>query len=172
LNIKTYKFLALILLAAVVLFLPFYGCRKQATETSTQEAETIEETEAEEVTEQDPQPDPIPQEIQDLVDEADSLYHQGLYSEANKAYRSAIMEVEKWDTEDKQVLLSELNDKYEETKQVVDMARMHHGNAMKLQYEKRFEEAIEELNMALEVYPKYQPAIDALATLKAMEGLQ
>ncbi|MGM0365803.1 MAG: hypothetical protein ACQEP5_04645 [Actinomycetota bacterium] len=160
---KKYIFLA-VLTAAVLLLLALNGCRNIIAETVVTEVESISEKEEEQ--------EAIPREVQDLIDEADSLYSDGLYSEANKAYRSAILEVEKLDTADKEAILSELDGRYEETKEIVDTARMHHGNAMKLQYEKRFEEALQELEMALEVYPKYQPAIDAMETLKALEGLQ
>ncbi|MCG9479544.1 MAG: hypothetical protein K9H14_04960 [Actinomycetia bacterium] len=172
-----FRFLVLVLIILLVFGL---GCSREVSETVTEEVEAVGETEAEieeaeeELAEAEEvaESDPVPQEIQDLIDEADDLYAQGLYSEANKAYRNAVLAVEDEDMEGKEELLADLEAKFEETRQIVDTARTHHGNAMKLQYEKRFEEAIEELEMALEIYPKYQPAIDALDTLKSLAGLQ
>lgn len=168
-------------IALIVLFsstaLP--ACRKseeQISETTVEEVEKIEEeTETfteEEITEEEAEEE-VPQDIQDLIDGADSYYGDGEYAEASKAYRDAVLAVEGSDLseEKKDELLGYLNSRYEETKEIVDTARMHHGNAMQLQYEKRFEEAKQELEMALEIYPKYQPAIDALETLQAMEDL-
>ncbi len=43
---------------------------------------------------------------------------------------------------------------------------------MTLSYEKRFEEAKAELEAALEIYPKYQTAADALDSLEALMGLE
>jgi len=116
--------------------------------------------------------EPLPQEIEGLIAEAQDYYAQGLYGDASKAYRNAILALERLDREDTQALLDDLNVRYEQTRKIVDSARMHHGNAMQLQYETRFEEAINELKRALEIYPKYQPAIDALKTLEALEELQ
>jgi hypothetical protein len=48
---------------------------------------------------------------------------------------------------------------------------MHYRNTMQLEYEKRFEEAIVEIEFTLDIYSKYQLVIDALETLKAIEDL-
>ena len=92
---------------------------------------------------------------------------------ASTTYKDAIEAVEDLDVlkNTKQQLLNDLNFKYQEAKEIVNVANMHYRNAMQLEYEKRFEEAIEEIELALDLYPKYQPAIDALETLKAIEDL-
>ncbi|GEM_PF-5802398 len=158
---KIFKILAAMILALVLIF-PFYGCRDDIQQTVTTEVKSVHWV---------PEPEPIPQEILDMIDEADSFYGQEQYGEANKGYRDAILALERLDREDTGELLAELDSKYRETREIVDAARLHHGNAMKLQYEKRFEEALRELEMALEIYPQYQAARDALDMLKALEGL-
>jgi len=60
---------------------------------------------------------------------------------------------------------------FEKAKSITDTARIHFGNAMQLEYEKRLEEAIEQLEAALAIYPKYQDAIDALESLKTIYNL-
>lgn len=164
---RNYKVAAMLIMAGLVLALPFYACSIPLDELVTTEVRSIEEPEEEE-----PEPEPLPPDVKELIDEADGLYGQGLYGESNKAYRNAVLEVEKLDIEDREDLLDYLDERYQKTRQIVDTARMHHGNAMILWYEKRFEEALRELEMALEVYPKYQPAIDALQTLETLENLQ
>ena len=74
--------------------------------------------------------------------------------------------------EKKQELLDQTTENYETSNNIIDTARMHHSNAMNLIYEKRYEEAEAELNAALEIYPKYQTAIDALESLEDIKGLQ
>ena len=49
---------------------------------------------------------------------------------------------------------------------------MHYANAMQLEYEQRFEEAKNELEAALSLYPKYAEAIEAYDNLKAIMGLE
>jgi tRNA (Thr-GGU) A37 N-methylase len=49
---------------------------------------------------------------------------------------------------------------------------MHYGNAMQLEYEKRIQEAVKELEEALKVYPKYQDAIDKLDSIKSLYKLK
>jgi len=160
------------------LFLIFgFGCKAQkvpgvaveepvAKEQLPEKPEEVKEAEAVQ------EPEPLPQHLQELMDEAEGLYQDGLYSEANQKYRSVVLAIEASDVPAAQEYLERMQARYEETREIVDKARIHHGNAMKLQYEKRFEEAIGELEMALDIYPKYQPAIDALDSLKSLAGLQ
>ncbi|MBC7334227.1 MAG: hypothetical protein H5T85_07225 [Actinobacteria bacterium] len=161
--------LLIVLLISYLLF--FSSCRKREPSSETvSQKQIVEETQAAEAeTEEE-----IPQNIQSLIDEADSYFKEGEYSLAAKTYRDAILAIQDSDLskEKKEEIVSYLNPIYEHAKEIVDTARMHHGNAMQLQYEKRFEEAIEELKLALEIYPKYQPAIDALETLEALKDLK
>ena len=159
------KTIVIMLAAGLLALLLLAGCG---------EAETVQElitTQVESIVEEE-EPEPLPQEIEDMIAEAEAYDAEGLYGDASKAYRNAILALERLDREDTQDLLDDLNADYEKTRKIVDAARMHHGNAMQLQYETRFEEAINELEKALEIYPKYQPAIDALMTLEALEELQ
>jgi hypothetical protein len=116
----------------------------------------------------------IPEEITAKLQEADGLFAGGFYAEASKEYRNAQIAIENSELpgEAKLELLNLITQNYETSNNIVDTARMHHSNAMNLIYEKRYEEAEAELNAALEVYPKYQTAIDALESLEDIKGLQ
>ena len=151
------------------------GIEEPTTGQETEIEETEEEVSAsgestEEVTQEEEE---IPEDIQSIIDTADSLYIDGEYALAEKEYRKAQIAIEDSDlTQDtKDVLLADVNNKYSECKDIVETARMHYANSMQLQYEKRFEEAKLELEAALEIYPKYTEAIDAYETLKAIMGL-
>ena len=61
---------------------------------------------------------------------------------------------------------------FDKAKTITDTARIHYGNAMQLEYEKRIDEAIEQLEEALKIYPRYQDAIDALASIKTLYNLK
>ena len=136
-------------------------------EESTEPAEGTTVQEAEEVID-------IPEEITSGIEEADSLFAEGLYAEASKEYRNAQLAIEASELpgEVKQELLDVISRNYDTALNIVDTARMHHSNAMNLIYEKRYEEAEAELIAALDMYPKYQTAIDALQSLEDMKGLQ
>jgi hypothetical protein len=116
----------------------------------------------------------IPEEITAKLNEADSLFVDGFYAEAANEYRNAQIAIEgsELPEEKKQELLDSIVENYETSVNIKDTARMHHSNAMNLIYEKRYEEAEAELNAALEIYPKYQTAIDALESLEDIKGLQ
>jgi tetratricopeptide (TPR) repeat protein len=116
----------------------------------------------------------IPEEITSAIEEADSLFAQGLYAEAAKEYRNAQIAVDgtQLPEETKRELLDLITENLDTSKDITDMARMHHSNAMNLMYEKRYEEAEAELNAALEIYPKYQDALDALESLEDIKGVQ
>jgi len=184
-NKRAIKVIFMVLSLAIILTLVigFTGCKAKVEEKPEQEIEVSKE---EKVTEKETkeelklkpeeevaEAEEIPQYIQDLIDSADSYYNEGEYALAQKKYREAIIAVDNssLSTSKKQELKDKINPKYEDTKNIVDTARMHYGNAMQLQYEKRFEEAKEELEAALEIYPKYQDAIDALSNLEAIMGL-
>ena len=135
-----------------------------------------EESAAEEepVQEEDEEEAGIPGEITAKVDEADSLFADGMYAEASQAYRNAQIAIEGSELPDetKAGLLAQIGPSQSQAKNIADTARMHHSNAMTLIYEKRYEEAEAELNAALDIYPKYQTAIDALESLEDIKGLQ
>ena len=115
----------------------------------------------------------IPAEITDLISNADNYYNSGEYSLAVKEYRNAEIAINDSDlpkdSQDK--LISSFKTNYDNASDITSIAMAHYGNAMKLQYEKRYEEAKQELEAALAIYPKYQEALDALATLKSLMGL-
>jgi tetratricopeptide (TPR) repeat protein len=136
--------------------------------------EDSQEPEEEPVQEEDEEEAEIPGEITAKVDEADSLFADGMYAEASQAYRNAQIAIEGSELSDetKAGLLAQIGPSQSQAKNIADTARMHHSNAMTLIYEKRYEEAEAELNAALDIYPKYQTAIDALESLEDIKGLQ
>ncbi len=140
-----------------------------------EEEESSEGTEATEAAEtEDSGEVEIPEEISSEIEEADSYFDEGMYAEAVKGYRDAQRAIE--DSElaagKKEELLTGIDANYQQASNISDTARIHHTNAMTLEYEKRYEEAKAELEAALAIYPKYQAAIDALDSLEALMGLQ
>lgn len=137
-----------------------------AEEEETEEA-SQENTEAEEAEE-------IPVEITEEIKVADDYFDDGMYAEAAKEYRDAARMIDDADIsqELKDELLAGISQNQKDAENITETARMHHSNAMTLQYEKRFEEARAELEAALEIYPKYQTVIDALDSLEALMGLE
>jgi tetratricopeptide (TPR) repeat protein len=135
-------------------------------ETEDAGEEIPDEEAAEEIT--------IPEEVAEKIEEAQKLFTDGLYAEASKEFRNAQIAIDGSDLPDekKDELLAQIEEDYNESVFIMDTARMHHSNAMTLIYEKRYEEAEAELNAALEIYPKYQTAIDALGSLEDIKGLQ
>jgi len=116
----------------------------------------------------------IPQEISNLITEADGYYASGEYALASYTYRKAELAINDSNLtkETQQLQLSLFSTKYNKAKEITDTARMHFGNAMTLEYQQRFTEAKKELEAALAIYPKYKDAVDAYNTLKATMGLQ
>ena len=142
---------------------------KEVLEEDSSKLESDDESsgEAEEADEE------IPKEITDLISSADDYFSSGEYSLAVKEYRNAEIAINDSDLpEDRKVeLVSSFSTNYDNASDITSIARAHYGNAKKLQYEKRYEEAKQELEDALVIYPKYQEALDALATLKSLMGL-
>lgn len=136
--------------------------------------EDSQEPEEEPVQEESAAEEEIPEDITAKIDEADSLFADGMYAEASQAYRNAQIAIEGSELPDetKAGLLAQIGPSQSQAKNIADTARMHHSNAMTLIYEKRYEEAEAELNAALDIYPKYQTAIDALESLEDIKGLQ
>ncbi|MCE5328967.1 hypothetical protein LLG07_01325 [bacterium] len=117
----------------------------------------------------------IPQDIQQMIDEADKYYNNGEYSEAVSAYRKIRPAVEADSSISaslKEQILGSYSENFEDSKTITETARMHYGNAMQLEYEKRIDEAIKELEEALKIYPKYQDAIDKLDSIKSLYKLK
>lgn len=117
----------------------------------------------------------VPLDIQQTINEADKYYNNGQYGEAVSAYRGIRPVVEE-DTNISASLKKQIIDSYsknfEDSKTITETARMHYGNAMQLEYEKRIKEAIKELEEALKIYPKYQDAIDKLDSIKSLYKLK
>lgn len=138
---------------------------------------TLEETVASEYsagTEEAEETEEIPAEITEEIKTADDYFNEGMYAEAAKEYRDAVRVINDSDISQdlKEELLAMISQNHRDAENITETARMHHSNAMTLQYEKRFEEAKAELEAALKIYPKYQTAIDALDSLEALMGLK
>ena len=116
----------------------------------------------------------IPSEIDDMIAAADAYFNNGQYAEAVSAYRSIKPAVEKASISDslKKEIMAGYAENFEESKAITETARMHFGNAMQLEYEKRIDEAITQLEEALKIYPKYQDARDKLDSIKSLYNLK
>lgn len=117
----------------------------------------------------------VPSDIQLMIAEADKYYNNGQFAESVSAYRSIKPAVEKNATISdslKQEIIKSYSINFEDSKTITETARMHYGNAMQLEYEKRIDEAIKELEEALKIYPKYQDAIDKLDSIKSLYKLK
>jgi tetratricopeptide (TPR) repeat protein len=144
----------------------------QEEEKSSEEAEAAEEENGGEA--EIEEEEEIPEEISSEIEQADSYFDDGMYSEAVKGYRDAQRAIEDSElaADKKEELLTGIDANYQQSSNISDTARIHHTNAMTLDYEKRYEEAKAELEAALAIYPKYQAAIDALDSLEALMGLK
>jgi len=96
-----------------------------------------------------------------FLDEAIKLYEEGDFGEAKKLLK----EVLKLDPENKAKELIEKDNDF--IKQAIE----HFNKATKLFYEKKMDEAIEELKKAIDIYPKYKEALDILEELGLLEEL-
>ncbi len=182
----------LLMTAAICMFLLAVGCKGGAApveeapeepaaveeapeeaaveeEAPAEEAEVIEEAAEEEEVEEEE----VPAEITGLIVGADDYYDDGDFSMARKSYRDAFIAIDESDLsgDKKDELKGSFDADYQDAASIIETAMMHFGNAMMLEYEKRFEEAKVELEASLAVYPKYQESIDALASLEALMGL-
>ncbi len=145
---------------------------KQEEKENAEEA--IEEDNQEEEAEEVEETEEIPEDITAEIETADNYFDEGMYAEAAKEYRDAARMIDDADIsqELKDELLAGISQNQQDAENITETARMHHSNAMTLQYEKRFEEAKAELEAALAIYPKYQTVIDALDSLEALMGLE
>ncbi|MES0342104.1 MAG: hypothetical protein ABUK08_07305 [Candidatus Humimicrobiaceae bacterium] len=139
-----------------------------AGEEEAEDGQTEEEQDLEEETEE------ITVEITEEIKGADNYFDEGMYAEAAKEYRDAVRAINDSDIsqELKEELQEMISQNHQDAKNITETARTHHTNSMTLQYEKRFEEAKAELEAALDIYPKYQTAVDALDSLEALMGLE
>ena len=136
------------------------GSSNSSTSTTVEETTTSEQ---------------VPSDIQLMIAEADKYYNNGQFAESVSAYRSIKPAVEKNATIGdslKQEIIKSYSINFEDSKTITETARMHYGNAMQLEYEKRIDEAIKELEEALKIYPKYQDAIDKLDSIKSLYKLK
>ncbi len=142
-----------------------------ATTAATTAKQTAAETATESATEST---EAIPSDITALITKADGYYSSGQYGLSKSTYRKAIIAIDASDLSDdaKQELKDSFNDKYNKSKNIVETALVHFGNAMQLEYETRYEEAKSELEAALAIYPKYEDAIEAYDNLKSIMGLE
>ena len=117
----------------------------------------------------------LPENLQKFIDDADKLFKAGEYAEAVSAYRTAKTNLQAASSVDPEIIskaIEKMEVNFDKAKTITDTARIHYGNAMQLEYEKRIDEAIEQLEEALKIYPRYQDAIDALASIKTLYKLK
>lgn len=171
--------ISIICILATVLVFSAAGCKKKtadATETTAgattaAEAEATTAAQTESATES---VEEVPEDITNLISNADAYYAEGDYGLARSTYRKAEIAVNGSGLSDekKQELTSSFYPRYEECKDIIAAASMHYANAMQLIYETRYEEAKTELESALALYPKYEEAQEAYDNLKTLMGLQ
>jgi tetratricopeptide (TPR) repeat protein len=172
--------IVLIFLLVCMLFLGV-GCKskQQSSQAETTQNTQLPET-PESVTEQSSAPtvsetttEEIPENIKSIIDQADSYYNSGDYGMAKTFYRKAELAIgdSTLKEETAQSLIDSFSEKYAKSKDIIETARIHYGNAMQLQYETNYEEALKEFEAALDIYPKYAEAQEAYDNLKALMGL-
>lgn len=146
------------------------GCKSEKIipeETSTLQT-TISESKKAESTEK------IPTEITNLIKTADKYYESGEYELARNDYRKAEIAIDNSDLSEqtKKKLKASFYFRYIKTKEIIETSLIHYGNAMKLMYEQRYDEAKKELEATLAIYPKYDGALEAYNNLKAIMGME
>jgi len=140
-----------ILILFLVSFSFSISCAKKEQANILKEA-----TETEEKTEEE-----TPQ-WKEILDEAIKLYEEGDFGEAKKLLK----EVLKIDPDNKvsKEMIEKAND-------FIMQAIEHFNNATRLFYEKKMDEAIDELKKAIDIYPKYKEALDILEELGLLDEL-
>jgi tetratricopeptide (TPR) repeat protein len=168
--LKIFIFILIIITISSLLFISL-SCKNKSESTGTTEANTSTGQTSTTVTETTQET--IPQEIQDLITSADNYYKNGEFALAVKSYRNAELAIKNSElsAEKQKELIDGFSANYAKAKDIVDTAKMHFGNAMQLEYEGRYDEAKKELEAALAIYPKYKDAIDELANLESIMGL-
>jgi tetratricopeptide (TPR) repeat protein len=176
--------IVIIVLVLHILLLLFTGCkygqssaavtREVQSETSQEPAEeSVSSQESPETAAETETTEEIPEEILSLIKEADGYYGSGEYAMAKTIYRKAEIAIKDslLSEETGQALIDTFYGKYTESRDIVETARTHYGNAMQLQYETNYEQALAELEEALKIYPKYAEAQEAYDNLKTLMGL-
>ena len=150
-----------ILILFFVSFLFSIGCAKKEQADISKEATDTEETTMGKSTIDEETEEETPQ-WKEILDNAIKLYEEGDFGEAKKLLK----EVLKLDPENETAkeLIEKIND-------FIKQAIEHFNKATKLFYEKKMDEAIEELKKAIDVYPKYKEALDILEELGLIEEL-
>jgi len=186
--LKIFIFILIIITISSLLFIGL-SCKNESESTGTTEAkisteqtsnETSDETtagttasETTSTTVTETKQEAVPQEIQNLITSADNYYKNGEFALAVKSYRNAELAIKNSElsAEKQKELIDGFSANYAKAKDIVDTAKMHFGNAMQLEYETRYDEAKKELEAALAIYPKYKDAIDELANLESIMGI-
>jgi tetratricopeptide (TPR) repeat protein len=114
--------------------------------------------------------DVIPEEIIRLIETSDDYYADKKYGLAIKKYEEADQAINDSGLSDKtkQQLKDSFYPRYEESKKLVEAAERHYSKAKFLEYEQMFEEAIEELEAAISIYPDYKEAVEKYEILKEL----
>ena len=192
-RILKYLFVLLLITIIVILVMAPAGCREtrpessrasMVEESSIDESSSTEEGEIDQektgnssstVTAENPQEsaEVVPRGILDLIEAADDYYSAKDYGLAKNTYRKAEIAIDASDlsNEKKLELIGSFYPKYEQSKKIIETARMHFANAKQLEYEQRYEEALQELESAINIYPEYKEAIEEYEKLKAIIGL-
>ena len=183
-NKKTIKNILIILVvlitAGAILTSAAVSCKKK-TDTTLQTTSDI--TEVQNTTEsiqentspsEDTALETIPPQILALIDEAETYFDDGEYGLAKNAYRKAEIAINNSSLSEskKAELVNSFYDNFEKSKDIIEASSLHFANAMQLIYETRYEEAKKELEIALELYPKYKEALEAYENLKTLMGLK
>ncbi|MBM3706057.1 MAG: hypothetical protein FJW66_05980 [Actinobacteria bacterium] len=142
---------------------PATSVTAEKQEETTQEKESATET-----------AEQVPDDITNLIKEADGYYSNGEYGLAKNTYRKAELAINDSDLSEqvKTELINSFYSKYKKSREIIETARTHYANAMQLEYETRYEEAMTELEAALAIYPKYEEAVEAYENLKTLMGLE
>jgi len=106
--------------------------------------ESTEETEEETSQENTEEAEEIPVEITEEIEGADNYFNDGMYAEAAKEYRDAARMIDDADIsqELKDELLAGISQNQQDAANITEIARMHHSNAMTLQYEKSLKQLL------------------------------
>ena len=150
-----------ILILFFVSFLFSIGCAKKEQADISKEATDTEETTMGKSTIDEETEEETPQ-WKESLDEATKLYKEGDFGEVKKLLK----EVLKMDPDNKvsKEMIEKAND-------FIMQAIEHFNNATKLFYEKKMDEAIDELKKAIDIYPKYKEALDILEELGLLDEL-
>jgi tetratricopeptide (TPR) repeat protein len=166
---KGHTFIAIMAIAIAAAALGGCSAPPQVAQTVQTTREVVQEATTTTVPKEE-----VPKDIEKSIEEADAFFQSGQYADAQQKYRKTEMAIKAssdLSSSKKEELLVYVVKQKDAAAEITATARIHFGNAMMLQYEKRFEDALEELGLALKAYPKYQDAIDALDSLEAMMGL-